>query len=62
MGGDVPGSFDDYTVTPANNTINFTKSSTGTNNILVGLKDKVAVVRRWSKCLNRKLQTDVVQQ
>ena len=32
--------FDDYTVTPANNTINFTNPpATGTNNILVGLKE-----------------------
>jgi len=56
--------FDDYTVTPANNTINFTNPpATGTNNILVGLKDKVAYAVVEADDLSvstRKLQTDAV--
>lgn len=56
--------FEDYTVTPANNTINFTNPpATGTNNILVGLKDKVAYAVVEADDLSvstRKLQTDAV--
>ncbi len=56
--------FDDYTVTPANNTINFTVApAIGTNNILVGLKDKVAYAVVEADDLSvssRKLQTDAV--
>jgi len=56
--------FDDYTVTPANNTINFTVApAIGTNNVLVGLKDKVAyaVVEADDFSVStKKLQTDAV--
>ena len=56
--------FEDYTVTPANNTINFTTApATGTNNILVGLKDKVAYAVVEADDLSvstRKLQTGAV--
>ena len=56
--------FDDYTVTPSNNTINFTVApAIGTNNVLVGLKDKVAyaVVEADDFSVStKKLQTDAV--
>lgn len=56
--------FDDYTVTPSNNTINFTVApAIGTNNVLVGLKDKVAYAVVEADDLSvstKKLQTDAV--